>query len=184
MIVGVTGSFGSGKTTAANVFKRYGYKLINADRLYSGLIKKNTILYKKIKKEFGTVNRKKLKNIVFNDYSKLKKLNKLTHPVIIKKIKLLIKKDKNKKIVIDAPLLIEANALNLVDRLIVVKCNKNKQMERLLKKGKHTKKEINNIIKSQMPLKKKLKYADFIVDNSNSLNKTKEQVKKIAKLSS
>jgi len=181
MILGITGSFGSGKTTVANIFNRYGYKVINADRLYSGLIKKDTILYKKIKKEFGTVNRKKLKNIVFNDYSKLKRLNKLTHPVIIGKIKSLIKKEK-KKTVIDAPLLIEANALSLVDKLIVVKCNKNKQMERLLKKNKYTKKEINNIIKSQMPLKKKLKYADYTIDNSKSLKHTEKQVKKIVKL--
>jgi dephospho-CoA kinase len=179
MIIGITGSFGSGKTTVANIFVRYGYKVINADRLYRGLIKKDKSLYKKIKKEFGTTNRKKLKNIVFNDYAKLKKLNKITHPVIIEKIKSLIKKDK--KIVIDAPLLIEANALSLIDKLIVVKCNKNKQMERLLKKGRYTKKEINHIIKSQMPLNKKLKYADFIINNNYSLNRTKGQVKKIIK---
>jgi len=144
------------------------------------LMKPGTALHKKIKKEFGTANRKKLKGLVFNDYKRLKKLNSITHPIIIKNIKNKIKKIKN-NIVVDAPLLIEANALRLVDKLIVVKCAKNKQMQRLLNKSRYTKKEINNIIKSQMSLKEKLKYADYVIDNSKSLKHSKNQVEKIIK---
>ena len=185
MIIGVTGSFGSGKTTVANLFKKYNFKVINVDKVYGSIYKKNKLLRIKLKKEFGTVNRNKLKKIVFNSSIQLKRLNKITHPLIlkqtIKRIKKIQSKNKNENIAIDIPLLIEAKAANLVDKIIVVKCSRNIQIKRVLnKKKKYSKEEIKNITKSQMPLKEKLKYADYVVDNSYSLDKTKKQVKKIA----
>ena len=196
MIIGITGSFGSGKTTVANMFGKYGFRVINADKLYHTIYKKNLILKFKIKKEFRTLDRKKIKKIVFNDYKRLKKLNKITHQIIIKEIKKeinnikknnkkikTINKNFNKKniikIVIDAPLLIEAKAQHLVDKLIVVKCSKKEQIERILKKGKYSKKEIKNIIKSQMAIKEKIKKADFVVDNNKAIKETRRQVKGI-----
>ncbi len=228
MIIGVTGSFGCGKTTVANMFGRHGFKVINVDKVYRGIYIKNKSLKNKIKKEFGTINRNKLKKIVFNDSNKLKKLNKITHPVIIREIKnkidaiirssnkkiptiknsnnkkiinkhliinkkvIGIKNNKNSiigknniwaknnvKIVLDVPLLIEAKMQNMVDKIVVVKCDEKMQIGRLLKKGRHTKEEIKNIIKSQMPIEKKLKYADFVVDNDKTIDETERQVKRI-----
>jgi len=86
MIIGITGTFGSGKTTVANMFKKYGYKIINVDKLYHSIFKNNDMLKNKIKKEFGTIDRNRLKKIVFNDSKKLKKLNGITHPIIISSI--------------------------------------------------------------------------------------------------
>ena len=179
MIIGITGSFGTGKTLVANLFKEYGVYVINVDNLYRDIYKKNESLKNKIEKTFGTTDRNELKKIVFSNKNKLIKLNKITHPVIIETIKKEIQELKTKNIIIDAPLLVEANAVNLVDKLIVVICRKEEQIKRLLKKGKYTKKEIGNIIKSQMPLKDKLKYADYIIDNSYSLDNTKKQVKEL-----
>src|SRR3989338_7493875 len=179
MIIGITGSFGTGKTSVANMFKEYGFFVVNVDELYRDIYKKNESLKNKIEKTFGTTERSELKKIVFSNKNKLKRLNKITHPVIINEIKLIIRKINKKDIIIDAPLLIEANAVNLVDKLIVVICHKEEQIKRLLKKGKYTKNEIGNIIKSQMPLKEKLKYADYIIDNSYSLDNTKKQVKEL-----
>ncbi len=180
MIIGVTGSFGSGKTTTANLFKKYGYSVVNVDELYRNIYEKNQSLKDRIEKTFGTSDRNKLKKIVFSNKNKLKRLNEITHPAIIETIKKETQKLKTKNIIIDAPLLVEANAVNLVDKLIVVICHKEEQIKRLLKKGKYTKKEIENIIKSQMPLKEKLKYADYIIDNSYLLDNTKKQVKELA----
>ena len=221
MIIGITGSFGTGKTTVANMFSKYGFKVINVDKLYHGIYNKNYLLKSKIKNKFGTVNRNALKKIVFDDYKQLKKLNKLTHPIIINEIKKeigaildksnieksnkkipitntssnkkIINKIKNNgknnigiknnvRIIIDAPLLIEAKAKGLVDKMIVVKCSKKNQVERVLKKGKYSKKEIENVIKSQMPLKEKIKHADFVVDNNKTVRETEKQVKTIASL--
>ena len=177
MIIGITGSFGSGKTTVANLFAKHGFKVINVDKLYHGIYKKNKSLKNKIKKEFGTLDKNKIKKIVFSDYVQLKKLNKITHPIIIKEIKKMI--NNKKSIVIDIPLLFEAKIQNLFDKIIVVKCDKQTQIKRILKKKKHTKTEINNIIKSQIPLNKKIKHADFVVDNDKTIKKTQGQVKKI-----
>ena len=86
------------------------------------------------------------------------------------------------KIVLDVPLLIEAKMQNMVDKIVVVKCNEKTQIGRLLKKGRHTKEEIENIIKSQMPIKEKTKYADFVVNNSKAIKETEKLVKAIASL--
>ncbi len=188
MIIGITGAFGSGKTTVADIFKKYGFEVINADELYHGIYEKDEKLKNKVIKEFGTLDRGKIKKVVFNDYKILKKLNEITHPMIIKEIKNKIKEIKknniknNEKsnIALDVPLLIEAKMQDMVDKIIVVKCNKKIQFERLLKKGKHTRKEIENIISSQLPTEEKIKYADLVVDNSKTVKETEKQVKTIS----
>jgi len=203
MIIGITGSFGSGKTTVANMFGKYGFRVVNVDKLYHNIYNKNQILKNKIKKEFGTLDRNKIKNIVFNDSNKLKKLSNITHPIIIKEIKkeisaiikkynkknTIINKNNNKKlkngnkinvkVIIDVPLLFEAKIQYLFDKIIVVKCDKKTQIKRILKKDKYSRKEINNIINSQMPLNEKIKKADFVVDNGKTIKETKSQVKDI-----
>src|SRR3989344_6696037 len=92
MIIGITGSFGSGKTTVSNLFKKYGFTIIDVDKLYHDDFYKNHRLRNRIKKELGTLDRNELKKIVFSDYSKLKRLNGITHPVIIKMMKKEIQK--------------------------------------------------------------------------------------------
>jgi len=183
MILGITGSFGSGKTTIASIFKKYGFEAINADELYHDIYEKDEKLKNKIIEEFGTLDRSKIKKIVFSDYKRLKKLNEITHPVIIREIKNKIKEikknNKNFNIVLDVPLLIEAKMQRMVDKIIVVKCNKKIQFERLLKKGKYTRKEIENIINSQMPIEEKIKYADFVVDNNKTIKEAEKQVNSI-----
>ena len=168
------------------MFRKHGFEVINADKLYHGIYNKNKVLRNKIKKEFGTLNRNEIKKIVFNDYKKLKKLNEITHPIIIKGIKNKIQEiQKNKndgvKIALDVPLLIEAKMQNMFDKIVVVKCDEKTQIKRLLKKGKHSEEEIKNIIKSQMPIEEKIKYADFVVDNSKSIEESRRQIWAIIK---
>src|SRR3989338_10936855 len=118
MIIGITGAIGSGKTTVSNIFEKYGFKVINADELYHKISKPKKLIYGKIIKEFGnkivnpdkSINRDKLKKIVFSNDKKLKKLNLITHPIINSEIKKLIKKFKNSKVIVDAPLLLESDS--------------------------------------------------------------------------
>jgi len=174
------GSFGSGKTTVANMFKKHGYKIINTDRLYHGIYNKDP-LKNKIKKEFGTLDRKNIKKIVFDDSKKLKILNVITHPTIIKTIKKEIKRIKNKKIIVDVPLLFESKIEKMFDKIIVVNCNKNEQVKRILKNKKYSIKEINQIIKSQIPLKEKINKADYVINNNKTNNNSKIQVNELVK---
>lgn len=192
MIIGITGSIGSGKTTAAKIFGRYWYTRIDADEIGHDLLKFDEKLKKKIVKEFGNgvldknkhINRKKLGDIVFNDNKKLNKLNSIMHPVIINEIKKKISQIKKEckeetKIIIDAPLLVETNLKNCVDKNIVVKANEDEIIKRLSKK--YNKEKIERILKAQMPLEEKLKYADFVIDNNKDLRHLEKQVKNIIK---
>ena len=189
-IIGITGSIGSGKTTVAKLFSRHWYSRIDADEIGHQIIKKNAAAYKKIIKNFGkdildkngSIDRKKLGNAVFDDHTKLKNLNSITHPIIINRIKKQIKETKEKcgdktKIVIDAPLLLETKAKNLVDMIIVVSADKSNILKRLNKKL--PKEKIERILKAQMPLKEKIKHADFVIGNNKGMGHLEKQVIKI-----
>ena len=112
----------------------------------------------------------------------MKKLNSIIHPLIINEIKSQIKKIQKKygddsKIIIDAPLLLETNLKNYVDKVIVVKADKNKIIMRLNKKFPREK--IERILKAQMPLENKLKYADFVIENKGGKKELEKQVVRI-----
>lgn len=187
LIIGVTGSFGSGKTTVAGIFKSFGAKVIDADRIAHRIIRTRSKIYKKIINIFGkgilkgdkSIDRYKLAQVVFNDKRLLEKLNRITHPEIIRIIKKKIKASKAKLVVLDAPLLIEAGLENLVDKLIAVKINRKQQIGRILKRTRIKKSEILKRIRYQIPLGDKLRLADFVIDNSGTIKKTKRQVRQI-----
>src|SRR3989344_6739749 len=183
MIIGITGSVGSGKSTIARLFSKKGYKVIDADRMGHAVLRMPSVK-RKIRRVFGKeifsgkeVARKKLGRIVFSDKKKLRELNQIVHPEIGKQIKKALKGKKD--VVLDAAVLLEAGWQAHVDKVIVVKTSRQKQTQRLLKQKRYPRAIINKIISSQMPLKKKMNYADFVVDNSGSLERTEEQVKDI-----
>ncbi|MDD3905391.1 MAG: dephospho-CoA kinase [Candidatus Omnitrophica bacterium] len=190
-IIGITGSFGTGKTFVASVFGSLGASVIDADRIAHAVIQKKSREYIRIVKLFGKdilnrkgeIDRKRLGDKVFTHPALLKKLNKIVHPRIIKEIKCSIRRAKksNRKgvVVIDAPLLIEAGLDRLTDKLVVVKCSKRRQVERCREKFCIQKKEIARRISSQMTLKKKLKMADLVIDNSGTKFRTREQVRRV-----
>ena len=188
-ILGITGSFGSGKSTVAKMFALHGARLIDADKIAHNVIKPGNIAYKKIIVGFGKgildknsrIDRKMLARIVFNDKKLLQKLNKIVHPQIIGIIKKQIKNAGAKAIILDAPLLIEAGLKGLVDKIIVVKISKEKQIRRLIKNTSLGRVDILKRIRSQVPLHVKSRFADFIIDNSGTIEETKRQVNEICK---
>ena len=195
--VGLTGGIVSGKSTVAKMFRDLGAKIIDADKLGHKVILPHKPAWEKIVKLFGkgllkedlSIDRKKLGEIVFSDQRLLKKLNEITHPEIIKLIKKRINLVKNKTcengkeeiLIIDAALIYEAKIDNLMDKIIVVYIEENEQIKRLKKRDNLSAEEASKRVKSQMSINKKIKFADYIIDNSNSLDKTKEQVEKIWK---
>lgn len=190
IILGLTGSFGSGKTTVARIFRSYGAKIIDADKIAHRLIKPQTKIYKNIINTFGkdilkknrTIDRKKLARIVFHNKHLLKKLNRIVHPKVIRLIKEKINTSPGKVIILDAPLLIEAGLKKMVDKLIVVTITRERQIERISKKTGFNRPDILKIIKAQIPLRNKVRLADFIIDNSQTVEKTKKQIKQIRRL--
>jgi len=193
LIVGLTGGIVGGKSTAASMFKDLGAKIVDADKLGHSVILPHKLAWKKITRLFGkgilqndlTIDRGKLGKIVFANQTLLKKLNKITHPEIIKLIKKEINLARNrihnqeKILIIDAALIYEAKMDRLMDKIIIVYINEDEQVKRLIRRNNLSKEEALQRIKSQMSMKKKVKMADYVIDNSTSLDKTKKQVEKI-----
>ncbi len=192
IVLGITGSFASGKTTVARMFKRLGAGVINADRIYHDLIKPKKNLYKKIVSAFGKeilqkngqIDRRKLGRIVF--YSNplgLKRLCRITHPAIIRKMKNKLSQlkhaGKGRIIIIDVPLLIEAGLIKMADKLIVVKTSRDRRIKRVSICRGISRKEAIRRIKAQVSEAKKIEYADYVIDNNGSFKETEQQVENI-----
>lgn len=188
MIIGLTGGIASGKTTVAELFKRKGAVVLDADVIAHRVIQRGSPVYRKVVRYFGTqilnsdgtINRRLLGDIVFSHPERLKRLNSFIHPEVIKVIEREIKKyKKNKVIIIDAPLLIEAGLHQKVDRLVVVSCPRSVQLKRLLEEKALSVKEANLRIDSQMPLREKVKLADEVIDGAGSLKELRKKVNQI-----
>lgn len=168
------------------MFQALGAYAIDLDKLAYKFIFPEGLCYRKVVSVFGkgilkknkAIDRAKLAKSVFSDKKKLKILNALIHPFVIKEAKKLAGKTKKEIVIIDAPLLIEARLDDFVDKLIVVKASRNTQIKRCIKKG-FSRDDIRQRIRCQLPLADKIKVADFIIDNSSSVKLTRTQVKKI-----
>ena len=189
MIIGITGSLGSGKTTVSKMFSHLGAYVIDADEICHGLLMPSKDAYRTLVRSFGAsilkrnrrIDRKKLGELVFKKKSNLKLLNRIVHPEAIKEIDKEIRKNRKKTIVIDAPLLVESGLYKKLDKIVVLKNTLDIQVERVARSGPLGKKEALRRIRMQAPLKRKLALADFIIDNSGSRRKTLFQVRKIWK---
>ncbi len=187
-VVGITGGFGSGKSFVASLFEKWGARVIDADKLGHRALNKGSAAYRRIVAAFGnkilnrdlSINRKALAAIVFSDRKALAKLNKMVHPWIIGEIAKRIQKfAKNSILVVDAPLICEANITDLMDVLIVVKASKKSQIERCSKKFGMRRNDVCKRIGMQMALSRKIRYADYTVDNNGTKEDTKKQVREI-----
>lgn len=187
LIIGITGSLGTGKTTVAKIFKRLGAVVLDADVIAHRLIEPNTAAWKKIKNYFGrgilrkggTIKRKVLAEEVFSDRRRLKKLCGIIHPLVYKEIEKEVKKIKKANpgavVVLDVPLLLESGGRSKVDILIVVAARRDIQIWRAIRKFGLTRAEVLRRIKAQMPLSEKVKAADVVIDNNGRLSATERQ---------
>jgi len=189
LILGVTGTFGSGKSTVARILARtLGAKIIDADRIAHRLIRPGGKVYKRIVAVFAQdilgknkiINRKLLAKKVFSRKALVAKLNKITHPALIKEIKKQIRQAApGEIIIIDAPLLIEAGLGSWVDKIIVIKISSRQQQRRLNKKLSLNKAELLKRLKFQMSFKNKVRLADFVIDNNGTIKATKKQIQEL-----
>lgn len=189
LVVGLTGNIGCGKSSLSELLMSKNIDVIDADIISREIMYDKELLeiifYEfgtEIKNNDGTLNRKKLGNIVFNDDGMLMKLNSITHPAIKRKIndRIIDISNQGKNIVvIDAALLIEGKFLDLVDKLVVITCNEEVQLNRVVNRDNMTKEEALKRINSQMKQDEKIKYADYIIDNSKDMNNLKDEFDKL-----
>ena len=185
MVLGITGGIATGKTAVSDILKEMGFDIIDMDIISREVIKLPEII-KMLTNEFGAdiltngnIDRKKLREFVFDNQEKVEKLDSIMHPAIIKisqeKIEKL-KGMKKKLIVVVIPLLFEVQLEYLVDKILLVAASREKQIERIIKRDHTNKKDAENIINSQMSLDEKRMKSDYIIENNGNLAELKEKV--------
>ena len=191
LIVGLTGGVASGKTAVSQILKEEGAYIINADQIARELVLPHKPAWSELIRAFGqeilqedgSIQRKKLADKVFADPKQRKFLNQILHPRIKEEMdrraKEIGEKDPEAIVVIDAPLIIELGDHREMDKLIVVTSTQPQQIERLKDRDGTNPEEALRIVSSQMPLKEKLKFADYVIRNEGSMEETKKRAKEV-----
>ncbi len=193
LLVGVTGTIASGKTTVANMFAEQGAAIIDFDLIAHEVVEPGKLAYQQIVKFFGnqilqedgSLDRGQLSDIVFRDLEKRKKLESFTHPQIaaefVNQLEKITAQDPDAIVMVVVPLMIELNLGHLFHKLLVVYISQEELTKRLMKRDGIEKEEALRIISSQLPIDEKKGYADFVIDNGESLENTEKQVKDLWK---
>ena len=188
MLLGLTGSIATGKSTVAEMLKRRGAVVVDADQVARKVVEPGSLGLNRIKETFGSemltadgqLDRAKLGELVFADEEARLRLNALLHPLIMDEMKRMtaesLDKDPKSIVIWDVPLLIEENLTQFVEQVIVVYVPQAIQLKRLMERNHLTKTEAIKRMQSQLSIEEKKKVADYIIDNSGSLEETERQV--------
>ncbi len=170
ILTAITGSIGCGKTTISDVLRNQGFLVYDIDKWVKLLYYKNNFL-NIVQNNFPQVfegkqlNKRKLRQLVFNDYSKLKILESLIHPFLERKLRNIIRRNKNDGLVfVDVALLFEMEWDKYFDYIVLADVEYEKQKERVMKRDNISAEDFEKINKLQMPRDEKIKRVDFIVN--------------------
>ena len=186
-VIGLTGGIASGKSTVSRMFQDLGARVVDADRLARRIVEPGRPAYRDIVRRFGrqvlkadgTLDRKRLGGQVFSDPRKLEQLNRITHPRIAREARREIARHRASGaslVIYDAALLVENGWHRKLDGVVVVSVPEKVQRQRLMERDGLSRTAAMQRIHSQLPLSKRLKLADHVIDNSGSLAQTRRQV--------
>jgi len=188
MLIGLTGSIGSGKTTVAKRLHERGAYVLDADKFAHAETSRGTKGLEEIAAAFGaevlspdgSLDRGKLASIVFKNEEKRFLLNAILHPRILNAMRVhaanISQNDKNAVVVYDMPLLIETGEYKKVDRIWLVTADDETRAKRIMARDNCSKEAALSRIAAQMPQAEKLAYADAVIENSDGLNALHERV--------
>ena len=189
-ILGLTGGIASGKSTADVFFREKQIPVIDCDQIAHDILNKGEKGYELVLKQFGmnilksdqSINRSALGQIVFDNKKQLKTLNRITHPLIFQEIQAKIalnNPSKNSLVVVDAPVLFEANGQKYCDFTLLIAIPESLQMKRLMLRDRLSKGAALKRIRSQMPLSQKEKLADFVINNTGTKQDLKSKLEQL-----
>ncbi len=189
--VGLTGGLASGKSFVGDALAGLGCFVVKADQLGHEVLEPGGEAYRPAIEAFGEgilgpdgrIDRRRLGAEVFGKPEKLKRLNALVHPPVIRREEELIAgfaaREPEGIAVVEAAILIETGSYKRFDRLIVAVCPLEQQIERAMRRDGLTRQEVLARLARQMPLEEKRKYADFVVDTSGTKDETMRQVREV-----
>lgn len=189
-VIGILGGICSGKSTVAREFARLGCGVIDADEIAHELLETNQVkgqlrevFGKVVFDSKGGIDRVLLGETVFENKENVDRINRIIHPLVLARTEELISELNGrggiKAIVLDMPLLVEAGWAKKCDKLVFVGCKEEICAQRSHKKGLLAKKQLKKRKKFQISLDKKVKIADYIVDNNSDLSALAEQVSRV-----
>ena len=183
--IAVVGDIGSGKSHIAKLF---GYPVFNADQEVASIYKKNKNCFKRLKKNLPKyfsefpANKTQIVKAIEDNEKNLKKITKIIHPEVRKKLSIFLKKNKKGKIIIlDIPLLLENRLNQKSDIIVFVQSKKSEIIKRLKKRDNFNLNLYTQFKKMQIPLSYKKKKADHIIKNNFTNKLVKISVKKVLK---
>ena len=196
--VGLTGGIAAGKSAVGEMFVALGAHLIQADRIAHELMLPGQPVYQEVVRHFGdgilnddsTVNRAKLAEAAFGSAgspaapARVLELNRIVHPAVIRRqedwMEEMGRQDPDAVAIVEAALLLEAGAGERFDRLIVVTCSEEQRVSRFAARQKidpvSARKEVARRMAAQLPEAAKIAAADYVIDNSGTLDQTRAQV--------
>jgi dephospho-CoA kinase len=189
-VIGLTGGIGSGKSTVSTFLARLGAVVLSADEIGHEAFRPHTEAWQEVVSAFGEgilkaggeVDRQKLGEIVFDNAEALATLDRITHPRMYRMAEERIKKleqQGSKVIVLEAPLLVEANWLPLVDKVWVTVASEETVVHRLCQRSGLSEAQALARIRSQLPAEEKKKYADAVLDTDCTLSEVEAKVKEL-----
>jgi dephospho-CoA kinase len=198
--IGLTGGIASGKTVVGEMFVKLGAHLLEADRVADWLMHPGRAVYEEVVRRFGreilnpdgTINRPKLAEAAFGNAAsgrppRVKELNALVHPAVVRHenewMEDIGERDPSAIAIVEAALILEAGVAERFDHLIVVTCRPEQRVERFARRQNISKDsaraEVTRRMAAQIPDEEKIKAADFVIDNSGSLEATEAQVREV-----
>ncbi len=201
--VGLTGGIASGKSAVGEMLVALGAHLVQADRIAHELMRPGEAVYNEVVRHFGgeilnpdgSVNRTKLAEAAFGPAtlpegaraSRVLELNRIVHPAVIRSqdawLREIGRHDPQGVAVVEAALILEAGSADRFDRLIVVTCGPQQRVARFAARQKMdlkaARKEVHRRMAAQLPEEEKIKAADYVIDNSGSLEHTRELVRQV-----
>ena len=186
-VVGLTGGIASGKSVVANFFSELGVPIIDADVIAHDVIKTDSPTYHTLLSHFGhdilsydrSIDRKKLRALVFDNVQERQWLEALLHPMIRETIQHEIKKVKTPYCICVIPLLVESTGIDFIDRVLVVHAPLEAQIARAARRDNTDENQIKKIIAAQTNQEKRLAIAHDVIDNTNDLLSLKNKVKSL-----
>ena len=194
--VGLTGGIAAGKSVVGEMFAALGAHVVQADEISHQLMQPGQAVYREVVAHFGAeilnpdggVNRVRLAELAFSSKpSRVQELNQIVHPAVIRReeewMEQVSQRDPQAVAMVEAALILEAGMATGLDRLVVVTCRPEQRIERWARRlnvdEETARREVTRRMAAQLPDEEKIKAADYVVDNSGSLDETRRQVKKI-----
>jgi len=183
--VGLTGGIASGKSSAAKLFEELGAAVVDTDAIAHELTRPGAGAMAEIRRVFGaafvapdgSLERAKMRRLVFNDPDAKAKLEGILHPLIREQARARIVAAQQPYVIVVVPLLIETGAYrDLIQRVLVVDCGEEQQVARAMQRSQLKESEVRAILAAQLPRAERLKRADDVIDNDGGIEALRQQI--------